>query len=60
MATETQTRTAVCPTLHGTVEAIREMPKAGFPYVIKNAVHRTLAARHPYRSHYSGEAVLTD
>lgn len=58
MATETQTRTAVCPT-HGTVEAVREMPKPGFPYLV-NAVRRMLAARRPYRCPTCGEAVRTD
>jgi endogenous inhibitor of DNA gyrase (YacG/DUF329 family) len=57
MATETQTRTAVCPT-HGTVEATREMPSAGFPFVI-NAVRRMLAARRPYRCPTCGAAVTT-
>src|SRR4029078_13522209 len=33
MASETQTRTGTCPT-HGSVEAAREMPGYGFPFLI--------------------------
>jgi len=33
VATETRTHTAVCPA-HGTVEATREMPKPGWPYLV--------------------------
>jgi hypothetical protein len=58
MATETQTTTAVCPT-HGTVEATREIPKPGFPFVV-NAVRRSLASRRPYRCPTCGAAVSTD
>ena len=58
MATETQTRAAVCPT-HGTVEATRELPRPGFPFVI-NAVRRALAARRPYRCPTCGAVVTTD
>ena len=46
MATETQTRTAVCPT-HGRVEATREVPKSSWPYLVY-AVRRMLASRRPY------------
>lgn len=55
MATETQTRTAVCPT-HGKVEATRELPKPSWPYLVY-AVRRMLAARRPYRCPTCGEAV---
>lgn len=58
MATETQTRTGVCPT-HGSVAATREIPKAGFPFVV-NAVRRALASRRPYRCPTCGAAVATD
>jgi hypothetical protein len=58
MATDTQTRTAVCST-HGTIEATREMPKPSWPYLIY-AVRRTLAARRPYRCPTCGETVKTD
>jgi hypothetical protein len=58
MATDTQTRTAVCPT-HGTVEATREIPKPSWPYLVY-AVRRTLAARRPYRCPTCGETAKTD
>jgi hypothetical protein len=57
MATTTETRTAVCPT-HGRVQATRELPKAGFPFVVY-AVRRALAARQPFRCPTCGEAVTT-
>ena len=57
MASETQTRTGVCPT-HGTVEATREMPKAGFPFII-NAVRRALAGKRPYHCPTCGAVVTT-
>jgi hypothetical protein len=47
VATETQTRTGTCPT-HGTVEATREMPRPGFPFVVY-AIRRLIAGRKPYR-----------
>jgi hypothetical protein len=47
MTTETQTKTATCPT-HGTVEATRELPRITFPPLI-NTVRRNLAKRRPYR-----------
>jgi hypothetical protein len=58
MATTTETRTAVCPA-HGKVEATREMPKPGFPYLLY-AARRLLAARRPYRCPTCGEAATTD
>jgi hypothetical protein len=57
MATETQTRTANCPT-HGTVEASREMPRLGFPFVVY-AVRRLIAARRPYRCPACGAVTTT-
>jgi hypothetical protein len=57
MATETQTQTGTCPT-HGTVEATREMPRPGFPFVVY-AVRRMLASRRPYRCPTCGEAVTS-
>ncbi len=47
MPKEIQTKTGVCPD-HGTVEATREIPGSGFPFVV-NAVRRLLAKRQPYR-----------
>jgi hypothetical protein len=57
MDSETQTRTGTCPT-HGTVQAAREMPKAGFP-VFLYAVRRLAASRRPYRCPTCGTAVTT-
>ena len=58
VANETQTRTAVCPT-HGKVEATREMPKPGWPYLVY-AVRRLLASRRSYRCPTCSEAVTLD
>ena len=58
MATETQTRTADCPT-HGAVEAIREIPRITFPPII-SAVRRTLAKRRPFACPTCGAPVETD
>jgi hypothetical protein len=55
VAAETQTRTGTCPT-HGTVEATREMPRPGFPFVIF-AIRRLVALRRPYRCPTCGAAV---
>ena len=55
MATETQTRTGTCLT-HGTVEATREMPRPGFPFVVF-AIRRLVASRRPYRCPTCGAAV---
>ena len=55
MATEVQTQTGQCPT-HGTVEAIREIPKMAFPYVYF-AIMRSIAQRHPYLCPQCGAAV---
>lgn len=44
--TETETRTATCPE-HGQVEATREIPRMGFPYLYFT-VTRALARRRPY------------
>jgi hypothetical protein len=55
MATETQTRTGTCPE-HGSVQATREMPKPGFPFVVY-AIRRLLAAKKPYRCPDCGATV---
>jgi hypothetical protein len=47
MASEAQTRTGTCPT-HGTVEATRQVPRSGFPWIV-NVVRRAIATRKPYR-----------
>jgi hypothetical protein len=58
MATETQTTTGNCPT-HGTVEAVREIPRVTFPPLITAAL-RALAKRRPYRCPTCGAKVETD
>jgi hypothetical protein len=57
VATDTQTMTGTCPT-HGTVEATREMPRPGFPFVVY-AIRRMLASRRPYRCPTCGTTVTT-
>jgi hypothetical protein len=57
MANEVQTRTGNCPT-HGQVEATREVPRPGFPYVVY-FIRRMLAQRRPYRCPDCGAAVTT-
>ena len=55
MATEVQTQTGQCAT-HGTVEATREIPKMGFPFIVF-AVWRAVAKRRPFRCPDCGAAV---
>jgi hypothetical protein len=57
MATDVETRTGTCPT-HGRVEATREIPRAGFPWLV-NAVRRSLAKRRPYKCPTCGQPVST-
>ena len=58
MATETQTRTGDCPT-HGTVDAIREIPRITFPPIV-SAIRRALAKREPFECPTCGAPVHTD
>jgi hypothetical protein len=58
MATEVQTQTGQCST-HGTVQATREVPEMGFPYVVY-AVRRALAQRRPFLCSECGSAVQAD
>lgn len=58
MANETQPRTGSCPT-HGSVEATREIPAAGFPFLI-NLVRRQIAGKRPYRCPTCGAPVTLD
>ena len=58
MATEVQTRTGRCAT-HGTVQATREIPKMGFPFVYY-AIVRSRAKRKPFLCPECGEAVQAD
>jgi hypothetical protein len=58
MAKEVQTRTGQCAT-HGTVQATREIPKTGFPYVVY-AVWRSIASRRAFTCPQCGAAVKAD
>ena len=58
MATEIQTQTGRCTT-HGTVQATRDMPKMGFPYIYY-ALVRSTAKRKPFLCPECGEAVQAD
>jgi hypothetical protein len=55
VAKETETRTGRCAT-HGTVEAVREIPKLGFPYIYF-AIARSRARRRPFLCPDCGEPV---
>jgi hypothetical protein len=46
VANEVQTQSGQCPT-HGTVEATRDMPRSGFPWIY-NSVRRKMAGRKPF------------
>ncbi len=58
MATEVQTQTGRCAT-HGPVQATREVPKTGFPFVVY-AIWRAVAQRRPCLCPECGAAVQTD
>jgi hypothetical protein len=58
MATQVQTQTGRCST-HGTVEATREIPETGFPYVVY-AIRRAAARRRPFLCPECGAAVQAD
>jgi hypothetical protein len=58
MPTEVQTQTGRCST-HGTVQATREVPEMGFPYVLY-ATWRALAQRRPFLCPECGTAVQAD
>ena len=55
MAKEVETRTGRCAT-HGTIEATREIPKMGFPYIYY-AVVRAMAKRRPFQCPECGQPV---
>jgi hypothetical protein len=55
MAKEVQTHAGRCST-HGTVEATREVPEMGFPFVVY-ASWRAVARRRPFRCPECGAAV---
>jgi hypothetical protein len=58
MATETQIHSGRCAA-HGTVQATREIPKMGFPFVVY-AFLRSRAKRKPFVCPECGEAVEAD
>ena len=58
MAKEIQTQAGRCST-HGTVEATREIPQMGFPYVVY-AIRRAVAQRRPFLCPECGTAVQAD
>jgi hypothetical protein len=47
MSSQVETRTGRCPT-HGNVQAAREIPDMGFPFIYF-AIVRALAKRRPFR-----------
>lgn len=57
MAKEVETRTGHCAT-HGEVEATREIPKMGFPFIYFS-IARAMARRHPFLCPDCGEPVTT-
>jgi hypothetical protein len=57
MASEVETRAGNCPA-HGDVEATREMPRMGFPFVYF-AIVRAMARRRPFQCPECGKPVTT-
>jgi hypothetical protein len=55
MANEVQTQAGRC-SAHGTVEATREIPDMGFPFIVY-AIRRAIARRRPFRCPECGTAV---
>jgi hypothetical protein len=55
MANETQTETGTCET-HGSVQATREIPGMGFPFIYF-AIARAMAKRRPFQCPECGAAV---
>jgi hypothetical protein len=58
MATEVQIQAGRCST-HGTVQATREVPRMGFPFVVYS-IWRTVAQRRPFLCPQCGAAVQAD
>jgi len=58
MAKEVQTQTGRCAT-HGTVQAAREIPGMGFPFIVF-AIWRSMAKRRPFLCPDCGAAVQAD
>jgi hypothetical protein len=57
MDKDIETRTGRCET-HGTVDATREIPKMGFPFVYFT-VARALARRRPFKCPECGQPATT-
>ena len=57
MANEVERRGGHCPE-HGVVEAAREIPKMGFPFIYF-AIARAMARRRPFRCPDCGRPVTT-
>lgn len=55
MASEVESRTGRCPA-HGDVEATRDIPKVGFPFIYF-AIARAIARRRPFRCPECGDPV---
>ena len=55
MATQVQTQAGRCPS-HGSVQATREVPKMGFPFIVY-AIWRAVAQRRPFCCPTCGAAV---
>ena len=58
MAKERQTQSGRCAA-HGTVQATREIPRMGFPFIVY-AIWRALARRRPFRCPQCGATVEAD
>jgi hypothetical protein len=58
MAKELQTQSGRCAA-HGTVQATREIPRMGFPFIVY-AIWRALARRRPFRCPQCGATVEAD
>ena len=57
MAVETETQTGRCAT-HGTVQATRDIPKMGFPFIVY-AYLRSRAKRKPFLCPECGESTCS-
>ena len=55
MAIQVQTKAGRCPS-HGSVQATREVPEMGFPFIVY-AIWRAVAQRRPFRCPTCGTAV---
>jgi transposase len=58
MATEVQTQAGRC-SARGTVEATREVPQIGFPFVVYT-IWRAIAQRRPFRCPECGTPIQAD